>query len=746
MSVKTVNHTNIGSVGELQCGSVFIHYYSQKSRSACKLFISAPHASQEAILGKMFGIIEFNTPSRENGAMISRIISVLEDAYYSDVDEAGTTPESIEHIFESALEHVNETFPEIIKQTPGYLVGMLTPETVTEKINACVGVIRGKELYIAPVNTMGALLVHQGKQDYSIVDIVKSGAEGDTSRTGKLFTSVISGTVAPNDYVVLANKSFLDFVSLERIRKIVSSLPPHKAAEYFKNALLQYEGYTFAGLILHNRSSDVRAHQHSPSLTSIGELNTTESATERLLSPSIVPSFREVSSSVKSFFSKRADGTQQLIPDSPTKRVVATTTAAIKTSAARTARTVGVGISTALSRITGSVFSHERFSHMYKYIRLKLAVVAQVIGRIPNISKLLLILALISGGILAYSVFFISHTQNQTALDDAFHTQALAIENTIAQAQAKAIIGDETAAHLIIADVQAQLSELIIDSSRQRAEYQRLAGMMQDMVSQLRKITVVTPSVMSTLPAEARIASLVSFNDRYYAFDEATRSIYEIAISGGEANHLVSGESALEGLTMALARDRSILLYTARGFFSLNTVARTLTALPSSYTSNDRIIFAWYGDRLYTLNAAKQQIIRTTLSDNQIAPGLQWLAEAVPLTDAIGIGIDTNIWVGHASGAITKLSRGRIAPFNRASVDPALTSAVGFYTNETSQFLYALDAENKRMVVFKKSGELVTQYYSDTFTALRSFEIDEQNKRAVVVSGNSIYTFPLSHL
>src|SRR3990167_8365212 len=101
-----------------QFSQVFIHYFSNKSRSTTKLFISDPGRQNEEILGRLFGIIEINTPSRDNSRVISQIISDLEDIYYSSDRQL-----PVEQLFESALKTVNNNFIGSLKQTTSSLVG-----------------------------------------------------------------------------------------------------------------------------------------------------------------------------------------------------------------------------------------------------------------------------------------------------------------------------------------------------------------------------------------------------------------------------------------------------------------------------------------------------------------------------------------------------------------------------------------------------------------------------------------------
>ncbi|MCX6745505.1 MAG: hypothetical protein NTX00_00635, partial [Candidatus Parcubacteria bacterium] len=307
-----------------QFAHIFIHYYSNKAYSTCKLFVSEPTRSQEEKMGRLFGIFEINTPSRENTSIITQIINDLEEAYYEQADWENF---DLETAFVKALEQINQKFAQLIKEKKIYLVGNLTEQTIKEKINLVIGVLKDNQILLVYLNNIGTYLLHKTKQDYKIIDIKKISNEqknGSASQSAhKLFSNLISGEINPPDYFFIANNDFLNFVSLERIVKTITSLPVNKAAEYFKNSLLQHEGHNFAAIILKNTYLESGQAEIPSSLTSITELNYTESSTEKLLEPSFWHNFKN--SFIANFYNlvkKKPQSEKEIIDDeeiSPSK-------------------------------------------------------------------------------------------------------------------------------------------------------------------------------------------------------------------------------------------------------------------------------------------------------------------------------------------------------------------------------------------------------------------------------------------
>src|SRR4030042_1130742 len=165
-----------------QFANIFIHYYSNKAYSTCKLFISEPTKRQEDKMGRLFGIVEINTPSRENASILTQIISDLEEIYYSQTEEEDL---ELEINFEKSLDQINQRFSQLIRDKKFYLVGNLSEQTIKEKINLAVGVLKDNELHLAYLNNVGVYLIHKSKQDYKIIDIKKIASEEKNDKNGQ---------------------------------------------------------------------------------------------------------------------------------------------------------------------------------------------------------------------------------------------------------------------------------------------------------------------------------------------------------------------------------------------------------------------------------------------------------------------------------------------------------------------------------------------------------------------------------
>lgn len=755
-----------------QFAHIFIHYYSNKSSATCKLFLSEPNRFQEDKMGRLFGVIEINTPSRENSAIINEIINFLEESYYSRAEETGT---SIESLFEQSLEEANQKFQQILKEKQYYLVGNLNEFTIKEKINLTIGVLKNKKLCLSYLNNIGLYLIHKGKQDYKIIDIRKisvndeSPQDGKDDQTQKLFTNIINGELAANDYLFAANSSFLNYISLERIKKIVTSLPVNKAAEYFKNSLLQNEGYNFAAIIVKNSTNQPESQEKSQSLSSISELNYTESSTEKLLAPSLWTSLKGFARSTMQVFIKEKEKQQ-----TGEKAAKKTPQEAAQPDSTRTGLQGGHQNSLDKIKLLPNIFGksikiagnkfkkqysniqaktpklNEKFFRLRKFLRLKIAYLGGYLKKIPGLSKILLVVAFVFIILFLYSTSYFKHQKTEQVDNQEFNNQAVAIEDKINSAESNLIIGDEGKAKQDITDAQSLLAGLNAESNREKEKQDEINNRLQTVIAKLRRITTISDLILITdLSAQQEnninINNIVYQNNTIFAFDSINNNTYKINPDNKEVKTIYSNLSDIGKIARAKIINNTILIYQDKnGFISFENdkFSPYTVSLPPNGKLSD---FATYADRLYTVDTANNQIYRHAKDPNGYGAAVPWLQESADLSKVNSIGIDTNIWMLGNDGQILKYNKGKKQGFSIKDLEPKLESATRLCTNDESNYLYILDSANKRLIVLDKNGNLKTQYYSEKFGNLKDMVILEKDKKAFLVSDNSIYFFNLNN-
>ena len=126
--------------------------------------------------------------------------------------------------------------------------------------------------------------------------------------------------------------------------------------------------------------------------------------------------------------------------------------------------------------------------------------------------------------------------------------------------------------------------------------------------------------------------------------------------------------------------------------------------------------------------------------------GTPWVTSDTTGLDAgRALAIDGDVYVLTASN-ILKFSSGKQQPLSLGTFEPALQNPTDMWTNIASTYLYVLDSGAKRVLVFNKKGEFITQYVSDELAGSMRVFVDEEKQIITVTSATTIASFPATHL
>lgn len=716
-----------------QFAQVFIHFFTNRSRSTTKLFVSEPTQGLESRMGRIFAILEINTPSRENSKIINQVFAELESTYYSFAEEAHTPHEAFEH----TLQRVNENFLEIIKNNTTSLVGNLNEHTMREKINLIVGVVHEKDIILTALNTIGAFLIHKTNQDYKTINIL-SPEDTLPSENSQLFNNIVSGNIDNDDYLFFCNKDFLNFISKERFTKTITSLPPHKAADYFKNALIYNEGFNFAAIIISLKTPELNRAGVPQSLSSIDALNTKETNTEKLLSPTLLPNFSDLFNKIQERFKKIT----------PEKESLAINEDDFEEGSQEIEKTHQA--TAHIKKIKQQLHLNLYWNAFTNKTHKALTIIALYIRKIPTVSKLLFLVILITGGLFAYSVLYLDPSHFTFTKKPIINESLGVIGQTLDEAEAKLIFGDKEEAKRLLALAENDIATTKIESNEDQESLKQLTEKLNGLVAQVRNITIVKdPLLLHTLQVigdqTPKITSLSVIGTTLGIFDSAHSNVYTLDT---RTRNIQTITGTIDGsiITSNIVDGKIVFNTSTNALYAIEQ--NSLRSIPIVLRADEVISdFISYNNALYNIIPSRNQIYRHTLSGTGYGSGVTWIQESgINLDGAVGIGIDTRIWIAKKSGEVLQLFKGVRQAFTIQGLEPPLENIDGMIKLTESPYLYILDTSHNRIVVLTGKGEVVTQYFSPSLQNVTAFEVDEPGKALYVANGNEIYAIIMSHL
>ncbi len=157
---------------------------------------------------------------------------------------------------------------------------------------------------------------------------------------------------------------------------------------------------------------------------------------------------------------------------------------------------------------------------------------------------------------------------------------------------------------------------------------------------------------------------------------------------------------------------------------------------------------AWFFDflyRLYLLDTKQGQILRFNRNEQSFSAPYAWSQNNSDLKEAIDMSIDGNIYVLLKNGEVVKFLRGEVVDFKLELIDPPLSNPTKILSPIESDYLYILEPENSRIILYDKKGEFQIQYQADNLNNIKDFQVDEKNKTIYFLDNSSVYKAEMIH-
>ncbi len=553
------------------------------------------------------------------------------------------------------------------------------------KLNAAVGVLWQNQLM---VSTTGNAIIYLVRNREWI--LLSEGLSQET-RPVKIFTNYASGRVASADQVILSSKQLFNYLSLDRLREFLGEDSLAETCQEIIKALLDIKTTGFATFIFEVNSESAGAGQRQLMPVSTGE--TSEPAEVKPLS----------------------QGRRFLVAVLALLRQVGKAGFVIlKFLWMILVELVGVG--------------RAGFNYLFRK-RSKTYLLGAIV--------IVLILLIASVGTAAWKKS-ITNQEGQTA------SVLNLAEQKLNEAEAALIYNDEAKILTLVTEAEKLLTSLKTNS--RSGERQALEQRIQDLKTKVKKETQIeAPTILtsfSNIPTE-----LIHSPNGFLGYNRNSNSVSFYDFRVGETKVLFKNQNLgrlILGEFVGGAYGY-VFLDKSGKFVKLDLLSEELTPFEPAVSAVNpdlakiqalRAFGEGTSARLYLLDTKQNQIWRTRVSDTGIGPGEPWLREGGPpaLAEALDLAVDGNIYV-LLPNRVDKYFNGQKQDFTLGPLSPPLKNALKIFTKPDYQFLYLLDPENQRILIFTKTGKLHRQITSPQFRDLSDIFVDEKNKIMYLLAG-----------
>jgi hypothetical protein len=666
------------------------------------------------------------------------LIQILQErllAFKQEVDPSGNIPRRFEHL----LKEVNDAIADHISASAKI------PFT---DFHAVIGVVHKKQLFASGTGSLLALFMHRtAKQRYVIYELNKQFQDEEVSWE-KPFLTVLDGELHPGDVFYLGTRISSREMPLGELQDVLVTLPPSGALKRIQQHLHRSTPYSAICIQVLQTSTSHAPKKLNP-FSSLEQLGQTKAQTAELLG--------EQTPDIGGWLQKGSHALLQQLSAPGSRGIknvlffvlrflikIFTQIISILVIAIKEFFSLLWAIAKAFHRLYRSQRTGER--NVAKEASEKAEQVKNTLRKLPKTSKYL------AGGILATSLVFIvalSIWNMQKTRDESEQTFTIVqehIEESISAAEASLIYENEEQAWLAVNEALALFETLSPGSRDQEATYQALQDTINLLLQDIRGITAPDLTTLVSFadytPLLATEISgtvyLIDAGNQLQRFDELNNALQFIELTSGSVGTIMHATG--EGEDILFIDENKQL---GRINLTENT-ANPIVSGASQLESTDQLFI--YNDNLYILSAATEQLVKMRPQGTGYEAGTGWISSLdSDLSSATDLAIDGDIFI-LTKTSIKRFNSGRELTFELDLVDPPLSNPVSIWTTIGTDYLYLLEPEQERLIVFNKSGDLIAQYVDPAFASAIEMVIREEEKRLFVVTLTDILSFPAEHL
>ncbi|MFB6226639.1 MAG: hypothetical protein ABEJ02_04775 [Candidatus Paceibacteria bacterium] len=672
----------------------------EREKSHVLLHITEPTTPEEKRKGYFFAVAEIENGTVEQIRHVQKMIDDLESGFYE-------TEDTDEDPFESTLEYINKRSHKILKYEDS-------------KVHCFVAAVKENEVSFAYHGEPQAFLFYNDNKGYQQLELI----EEEENQKDQLFSAVIEGEIHTGDVFYIGTPNIEKLLSNSRLKSLISNNTIVQGAQHIQRSLTGFKPeLSFGGILFQPKDKpdkDTTTTTTSDTETNYrpGKQNRNEG--EGMPQKAVVSLGKVITKGVKWLF-----------------RWVAKIFIAIKDAF--------VALAILITNRGG------QRKTIVRSIKRGIEDKKRSFKELPWLSKILLIVAVLSALIFAGSITYIKYKENREAAIKSYKNKVQAIKDKKNKAQAELIYDKDNKALKLLKEAKTLTAKLPqgLSSKEGLTPKEELRKKIIKEMNKVKKIEQATPKTIAKINEKNN--SLVSTNNKLIAFGTDTNKFDVFDLSSKEK--ISKSHSEFSNLTLAAAsKDSNNIIFQTKDNTAVKMDGKSLELTKQEiFYPNDNINIAdisTYAGNLYVLDSKNQQIYKHTPIEEGFSKGTNWLndstAEAVDLSQARSLAIDGNIYVLSRSGQIFKFFKGNKEKLEVESINPKLNNPTQLWTNSELDHLYVLEPKNNRVIIFNKNGGLIKQIKSDKWKDIQSMVIKEKQDKGYVIDKNQIFEFNLN--
>jgi hypothetical protein len=355
-----------------------------------------------------------------------------------------------------------------------------------------------------------------------------------------------------------------------------------------------------------------------------------------------------------------------------------------------------------------------------------------------------------AGGVLAILILVLGIrflTSFETQETSQLREQLGIAREALQQADTFLIQGDRSSAAELLAQAQQAAQEVLNSKSKDyRSDAQFILADVQEKQLQVENAKKVQPQLLADLATQnegMKSLGVLDLRGNLFAYDENTvyktvRNIVEKGVSVSEKTNIVSAAARVDQSTLLFYTDAPQIVEFANGVVTPMSTADT--------TWKQGIDIQAYSKYAYVLDPVENQIWKYERQRSAYTAASSY-NNGADLSRAVSFAIDGAIYILSDDGTIQKLFRGEKQDYSFREIPstPFEGQNIKIFTTDEHDYIYVLDPDNARVLVFTK-GERFATYKKQVLFSLpdaRDFSVDSAGQKINIVTADKIYEFSL---
>jgi type II secretory pathway pseudopilin PulG len=660
-----------------------------------------------------------------------------------------------QHRFEQFLGTLNETLAEHVRNGAWNI-------PITD-VHAIIGITSNKEMFLTGTGELTALFLHKKTQNRFQVFNLFRGIQTEQSLPTweKVFAVVLDGDLHAGDVFCLTNKDIQSTIEQDELNNILSTLPPTGSVEKIR----QYFGHRDHMQIIALRmtplqTEPVQQAAKAPTNVSIEKLNETEDYTDHLLDDQ-KPSLRVFAKRAIAYIKAQSGRTEsRILKDLQGQGSTWDIAKRLFRNALKATLLLGKQINRRVKHVVKKNEAQEQHSHIAHGARKEPLTIKDHLTNLftkaataNNTTTYLIGGIIIAVVVLVVGITSISRSQARSAAETAYQEQLSTIEDVIERAASAVIYRDDDQARSLYVNAQTLVEQLPKETEEQIETADKFQNQVQTALNDLSNlVTIPNPPLLadlnsisdgvfgSTLIQNTNGIFVTGTNGNLYTYDTNQKQ-FTASIATADTFNAIASSS--EDARMYAIDENGQL---AR----LNTTSESIDYTEVSNTN--WVDLEAYASRIYLLQRASAdqdgQVVRYNISGANTTEETNWISSrTVSLENAVSLAVDGTVFILMSDGSIARFASGGEVGWDAGLVEPPITDATRIWTDSDSDFVYVLEPDTERIIVYEKeSGDFVVQYRSDAFENLTDFIVDENDYTIYLLADTRLYSIAASHL